>query len=151
MIRTTAELNLNVKGYRLMTLEELSKFEEILTEITDSCTRWWLADVSPKNSTKIACSEGPSPDEDEVYEKRDRANVYLRPVLDIEGGEIKSGDEFVYKGYVFIALDETTAISKNFLGMAKYYDTQLAKLWYYDEEPVPPTNTIYEVMDSLLN
>ena len=149
-MKTANELNLKVKGYRLLTLEEANKFFEQLIGITDSCTRWWLADISPLNDTEIACSEGASPNGSRVYEKRDRANVYLRPVLDVEGGEIKSGDEFVYKGYVFTALDETTAISRNFLGMAKYYDTQLAKLWYYHEEPVPPTNTIYEVMDILL-
>ena len=44
MIKTTEELNLTVKGYRLMTLDELAKFENQMPE-TDCCIKWWLSDV----------------------------------------------------------------------------------------------------------
>ena len=152
MIGTTAELNLKVKGYRLMTLEELSKFEEQMPE-TNSCIKWWLADVDPADDEYIACAEG-NYECDDVYVERDRLNTYVRVALDVEGitdAGLKSGDEFIYKGYVFTVLDETIAVSNNFVGCAKYYDDALADWWYYDEEPEPPTNTIMGILETLLD
>ena len=148
MIKTTEELNLTVKGYRLMTLDELAKFENQMPE-TDCCIKWWLSDIDPEDDFNVACAEGI--DEcDDIYVERDRLNVFIRPVLDIEGTELKSGDEFMYKGFIFTILDENTAISNNFLGCAKYYDTELSNWWYYDEDPAPPANAVIYILESIL-
>lgn len=149
MIGTTEELNLNVRGYRLMSLEELSKFQEQMPE-TDSCIKWWLADIDPSNDENVACAEG-NYEYDDVYVERDRLNTYIRVALDVEGAGLKSGDQFIYKGYVFTLLSENIAISNNFIGCAKYYDSELADWWYYDEEDIPPTNTIYGILESLFD
>lgn len=147
-MKTANELNLNVKGYRLMTLDERAKYELQLPE-TNSCILWWLADLKPNNINYVACAEGIY-ECDDIYLKRNRLNVYVRPVLDIEGAQLNSGDEFIYKGFVFTCLDENLAISNNFLGCAKYYDKELASWWYYDEDPEPPTNTVMDILNALL-
>lgn len=152
MIGTTAELNLNVKGYRLMTLEELRKFEDKIPE-TDISIKWWLADIDPDDGESVACAEGDC-ECDDIYVDRDRLNTYVRAVLDVEGiaaAGLKAGDEFIYKGYVFTVLDETVAVSNNFLGCAKYYDSDLADWRFYDEEPEPPTNTVYGILEALFD
>ena len=55
MIKTSEELNLTVKGYRLMTLEELAKFENQMPE-TDCCIKWWLSDIDPEDDFNVACA-----------------------------------------------------------------------------------------------
>ena len=149
MIKTAEELNLTVKEYRLMTLDELAKFEKQMPE-TDSCIKWWLSDIDPDDDYNVACAEGIY-ECDDIYIERDRLNVFIRPVLDIEGTELKSGDEFTYKGFTFTVLDEKVAIMNNFLGCAKYYDADLADWWYYDEEPEPPTNTVMDILKAIFD
>ena len=149
MIKTAEELNLTVKEYRLMTLDELAKFEKQMPE-TDSCIKWWLSDIDPDDDYNVACAEGIY-ECDDIYVERDRLNVFIRPVLDIEGTGLKSGDEFTYKGFTFTVLDDKVAIMNNFLGCAKYYDADLADWWYYDEEPEPPTNTIMDILKAIFD
>ncbi len=132
MIKTTEELNLTVKGYRLMTREELQRFEESMPEANMGIS-WWLADVDPMDDYYIAYAEGNYTEED-MYCDRGEANTHIRVVLDIEGTDLKSGDEFVYKGYVFTILDESLAVSNNFLGCAKYYDEDIVAFMFSDDE-----------------
>lgn len=150
MIGTIEELNLKVKGCRLMTRAELQKFEEQMPEI-DSAIQWWLADIDPDDDNSVAYAEG-NDEGDYVYADRDRLNIYIRVALDIEGvanAGLKAGDEFIYCGYVFTVLDENIAISNNFVGCAKYYDEELAEWWYYDEEDEPPTNTVLGILECI--
>ena len=132
MIKTTEELNLTVKAYRLMTRAELQKFEESMPDVSSGIC-WWLADTDPVDDCYIAYAEG-NYTEDDMYCERTEANTHMRVVLDIEGAEIKSGEEFAYKGYIFTILDENIAVSNNFLGCAKYYDDDIAGFMCSDDE-----------------
>ena len=127
MIETADKLNLKVNNYRLMTREELQKFEEQMPEACNWIC-WWLADADPSDKDYIAYAEGNYTDDD-MYCERGEANTHIRVVLDLEGvtnAGLKAGNEFIYRGYVFTLLNETLAISNNFLGCAKYYDPEIA-------------------------
>lgn len=150
MIGTAEELNLKVKGCRLMTREELQKFEEQMPEV-NSGVCWWLADVDPNDESYIAYAEG-NYTENDMYCERGEANTHIRVALDIEGvvnAGLKVGDEFIFCGYVFTVLDENVAISNNFAGCAKYYDDELAGWLYYEEEDGPPTNTVMSILENI--
>lgn len=144
MIKTTEELNLSVNGYRLMTREELQRFEDEMPEASMGIT-WWLADIDPMDDCYIAYAEGNYTDDD-MYCERSEANTHVRVVLEIEGEDLKSGDEFAYKGYVFTILDENIAISNNFIGCAKYYDEDVVDVMISDDEI---TCTIDAILDNL--
>lgn len=144
MIKTTEELNLSVNGYRLMTREELQRFEDEMPEASMGIA-WWLADIDPMDDCYIAYAEGNYTDDD-MYCERSEANTHVRVVLEIEGAELKSGDEFAYKGYVFTILDENIAISNNFIGCAKYYDEDVVDVMISDDEI---TCTIDAILDNL--
>ena len=132
MIKTAQELDLTVNGYRLMTRAELTKFEEKMPEANMGLC-WWLADLDPMDECYIAYAEG-NYTEDDMYCERSDANTYVRVVLDIDGTELNSGDEFIYNGYVFTLLDKNIAVSNNFLGCAKYYDEGIAAFLFSDNE-----------------
>ena len=132
MIKTTEELNLTVKGYRLMTRAELQQFEEKMPEANMGIA-WWLADIDPMDDCYIAYAEG-NYTEDDMYCERGEANTHIRVVLDIQGTELNNGDEFAYKGFVFTILDDNIAVSNNFLGCAKYYDEDIAAFMFSDDE-----------------
>jgi len=132
MIKTTEELNLTVKGYRLMTRAELQQFEEKMPEANMGIA-WWLADIDPMDDSYIAYAEG-NYTEDDMYCDRGEANTHIRVVLDIEGTDLNSGNEFAYKGYIFTILDDNIAVSNNFLGCAKYYDEDIAEYMFSDDE-----------------
>ena len=124
MIGKADELNLAVKGYRLMTRAELQKFEEQMPEASLGVC-WWLADVDPDDEYYIAYAEG-NYTEDDMYCDRGEPGTYIRVALDIAGvadANLKAGDEFIYCGYVFTVLDDSLAISNNFLGCAKFYES----------------------------
>ncbi len=149
MIGTIAEFNLNVKGYRLMTREELQKFEEQMPD-ADSGICWWLSDVDPDDDYYIAYAEG-NYTEDDMYCERGEANTHIRVALDIDGvatAGLKTGDEFIYCGYVFTVLDETLAISNNFIGCAKYYDDEIAGYMFSEDEI---TCTLDGILGNLFN
>lgn len=149
MIGTAAELNLNVKGYRLMTRAELQKFKEQMPDVSYGIS-WWLADVDPTDEYYIAYAEG-NYTENDMYCEHDENNTHIRVALDIEGvsnAGLKAGDEFVYKGYVFTVLDEALAISNNFLGCAKYYDVEVIGFMSRDEGI---TCTLDSILSNLFN
>ena len=149
MIKTTTELNLTVKGYRLMTRAELQKYEETMPDASFNIC-WWLADVDPDDECYIGYAEG-NYTEDDMYCERGEANTYIRVALDIEGvmdTGLKAGDEFIYCGFVFTVLDESIAISNNFIGCAKYYDDDIAGFMFRDDEI---TCTLDGILENLFN
>ena len=148
MIGTAEELKLNVKGYRLLKLNELRKFGEFIPEI-NCCIKWWLDDIDPENMFAAAYAEG-NYEGDDVYCDRDRLNLFIRPALDIEGvaaAGLSRGDEFIYKGFLFTIIEENVAIANNVMGSAKYYDVELANFWWLDEDE-GVTDTILGILEA---
>jgi len=133
-MKTVNQLNLGVKGYRLMTRDELIKFETQMPDVNPD-VYWWLADVDPTDDGFIAFAEGNHTDDD-MYIARE-VDTFVRVALDLTGtaaAGLKAGDEFVYCGYVFTVLDEALAVSNNFIGCAKYYDEDLIGYREGDDE-----------------
>ena len=134
MVTYATESGLSIKNYRLMTRKEVQKFEDSLPAV-DMGLCWWLDDVDPFDSSYVAHAEG-NYTENDMFSATDEIN-YVRVALDLEDtakAGLKSGDEFIYKGFVFTVLDDTLAISNNFVGCAKYYDSDIADYIYSDDE-----------------
>ena len=141
MIKTKEELNLKVQNARLLTRDELLKFEDQIPSVSMSCS-WWLADKDDYDD--VAYAEGNYTDDD-MYCAKDESNTWIRVALDIEG-DVSTGDEFVYCGYVFTALSDSLAISNNFLGCAKYLDEEMLPYLEDDSNDC----TIVTIIDTLL-
>ncbi|MCH5182606.1 MAG: hypothetical protein J1E00_00385 [Oscillospiraceae bacterium] len=135
MVNDAKELGLTIKKARLLTRAELEKHEEILPDVNAGVC-WWLADIDPNDDSYIAYAEGNYTEEDMYCENSD-VNMYVRAALELEGTRkagLKPGDEFIHCGYVFTVLDDTLAISNNFVGCAKYYDEELTAYMYSEDE-----------------
>ncbi len=94
-----------------------------MPKISFSCC-WWLADEDELDDNYVAYAEG-TETEDDMFCRKDEPNTWVIAALDIECANIKAGDEFIYRGYVFTALSEKLAVSNNFLGCAKYFDDEI--------------------------
>lgn len=135
MIGYAKELGLTVKNARLMTREELETFQDEMPEVSSGIC-WWLSDVDTDDDCYIAYAEG-NYTEDDMYCERDESNTYIRVALDIDDisdTDLEAGDEFIHCGFVFTVLDDSLAISNNFIGCAKYYDENIADCMLSDDE-----------------
>ena len=138
------ELNLIVKGKRLLTRAEFLEFTDVVPGANPNLS-WWLADADPMDPYYIAYAEGDDTEED-MYCEHSEANTFVRVALDVDTSntELKPGDKFVYCGYVFTLLGDTLAVSDNFLGSAKYYDEEVLAYIYSDEEITCTLNVMLE-------
>ena len=145
-MKKAKELNLTVKGTRLLTVAELNEFEDVLKDLSMA---WWLADEDPNDSDSNAYAEGNYTDED-MYCAKGEPNTFIRVALDLESASdagLKSGDEFVFKGYVFTVLSDTLAISNNFLGCGAIC-TEEWDVTVFGQDPGPVPN-VKEIIATL--
>lgn len=135
MIANADELGIKVKKVRLLTKEEFEEFADALPEVSYGIC-WWLANIDPDDDYSVAYAEGNYTEED-MYCDRGEVNMHIRVALDIEDtaeADLEAGDEFIYCGFVFTVLDDSLAISNNFIGCAKYYDEDIAECMFSDDE-----------------
>jgi hypothetical protein len=140
---STEQKELKIKAIRFMTTEEFDKYVDQLPKTDGSC--WWLEE---KTSTRAYYAEGEYRESDMVCSKGE-ANTFIRPILEIEGLEdagLAIGEKFAYCGVVFVVLDESLAISENFVGFGKFFDKKIAE-YCWDENI---TNTALILVQNII-
>ena len=147
-IVTTENVNLDITGITLLSIEEYEATRDMIPMVKDD---WWLRSLSDDASFAMSvCGGG------EVYQRLGTGVLFglqlqysvdstlgVRPALNLELGDLRIGDVFELAGYVWTVINENVALCDDIIAKtcfredwdavdANNYEASDVKKWLHD-------------------